>query len=53
MKILCTIKKYQTKDLVFSHDLHSLQTLYKKFHIHVLFIYLALAILQEIASKST
>jgi hypothetical protein len=44
---------YQTIDLVFFHVLHSKQALYKKFHIHILYIFLALSISQEIANKCT
>jgi hypothetical protein len=46
-------EKYQTIDLVFFHDRHGIQLMYKKSHPHVLFIFLALAILQEIVIKCT
>ena len=49
MKILCTTKSVKQQIWYFSHDLHSIQSLYKMFHLHVLFIFLALAILQESA----
>jgi hypothetical protein len=39
--------------LYFFHHLHSIGTLQKKFHIYVLFIFLALQILQEISSYNT
>jgi hypothetical protein len=53
MKNTLYYEKCQTTDLVFFHDLHSKQALYKKFHIHVLYIFLALTILQERANKCT
>jgi hypothetical protein len=53
MKIPCTVKSIKQQIYYFFHDLHSLQSLYKKFHIHVLYTFLVLAILQEIANKCT
>jgi hypothetical protein len=53
MKILCTSKSIKQQISYFSHDLHSIESLYKKFHMYVLFMFFALAILQEATNKYT